>query len=82
MQNSGVPSTFYPSKTKAVKGKSLFSLHLRLAVASGGRGSRMPRRMRSEAELIRALQRRFPAGGGVRVGIGDDAAVLAGASST
>lgn len=34
--------------------------------------------MRSEAELIRALQQRFPAGGGVRVGIGDDAAVLAG----
>lgn len=34
--------------------------------------------MRSEAELIRALQKRFPAGGGLRVGIGDDAAVLAG----
>lgn len=33
--------------------------------------------MRSEAELIRLLQRRFRAGGGVRVGIGDDAAVLA-----
>lgn len=34
--------------------------------------------MRREAELIRELQRRFPAGGGVRVGIGDDAAVLRG----
>lgn len=34
--------------------------------------------MRSEVELIRLLQQRFPAGGGVRVGIGDDAAVLAG----
>ena len=34
--------------------------------------------MRSEAELIRYLQQRFPAGGGVQVGIGDDAAVLAG----
>ncbi len=34
--------------------------------------------MRSEAELIRFLQQRFPPGGGVRVGIGDDAAVLAG----
>jgi thiamine-monophosphate kinase len=34
--------------------------------------------MRSEIELIRALQKRFPGGSGVRVGIGDDAAVLAG----
>lgn len=34
--------------------------------------------MRSEAELICFLQQRFPPGGGVRVGIGDDAAVLAG----
>jgi len=34
--------------------------------------------MRSESEIIRGLQRRFRAGGGVRVGIGDDAAVLAG----
>jgi thiamine-monophosphate kinase len=34
--------------------------------------------MRSEGEIIRRLQRRFPAGGAVRVGIGDDAAVLAG----
>jgi thiamine-monophosphate kinase len=34
--------------------------------------------MRAEAELIRELQRRFPARGGVRVGIGDDAAVLRG----
>ena len=33
--------------------------------------------MRSEGGVIRALRRRFPAGGGVRVGIGDDAAVLA-----
>jgi thiamine-monophosphate kinase len=32
----------------------------------------------SEVELIRYLQRCFPAAGGVRVGIGDDAAVLAG----
>lgn len=34
--------------------------------------------MRSEAEIIAFLARRFPAGGIVRVGIGDDAAVLAG----
>ncbi len=34
--------------------------------------------MRSETDLVRFLQRRFPAGGGVRVGIGDDAAVLRG----
>lgn len=34
--------------------------------------------MRGEAEWLRDLQRRFPAGGGVRVGIGDDAAVLTG----
>lgn len=34
--------------------------------------------MRSEAEIIRHLQKEFPAGGGVHVGIGDDAAVLAG----
>ncbi|MFQ5778728.1 MAG: thiamine-phosphate kinase [Terriglobia bacterium] len=34
--------------------------------------------MRSEAEVISYLRRRFPAGGGLRVGIGDDAAVLAG----
>lgn len=33
--------------------------------------------MRSEAEIIRGLRRRFRAGGRVRVGIGDDAAVLA-----
>jgi len=34
--------------------------------------------MRGEDEIIRHLRRRFPAGGRVRVGIGDDAAVLAG----
>lgn len=34
--------------------------------------------MQREAELISHLQSRFRAGGGVRVGIGDDAAVLAG----
>lgn len=34
--------------------------------------------MRSEAEFIRHLQEEFPAGEGVRVGIGDDAAVLEG----
>ncbi len=34
--------------------------------------------MRSETDLVRFLQRRFPAGGGVRVGICDDAAVLRG----
>src|SRR3989304_3240778 len=33
--------------------------------------------MRSEGGVSRALRRRFPAGGGVRVGIGDDAAVRA-----
>lgn len=32
--------------------------------------------MRSEAELIRFLQKKFGAGGGLRVGIGDDAAVV------
>ncbi len=32
--------------------------------------------MRSEADLVRFLQGRFPSGGRVRVGIGDDAAVL------
>lgn len=35
--------------------------------------------MRTEAEWVRLLGRRFPAGGAVRVGIGDDAAVVAGA---
>ncbi len=34
--------------------------------------------MRGEAEIIRFLAERFRAGGAVRVGIGDDAAVLAG----
>jgi thiamine-monophosphate kinase len=34
--------------------------------------------MRGEDEIIRHLRRRFPTGGRVRVGIGDDAAVLAG----
>lgn len=34
--------------------------------------------MRSEAEWVRRLRRQFPPGGGVRVGIGDDAALLAG----
>ncbi|MGH9788011.1 MAG: thiamine-phosphate kinase [Candidatus Acidiferrales bacterium] len=34
--------------------------------------------MRGEDEIIRRLGRQFPAGGRVRVGIGDDAAVLAG----
>jgi len=34
--------------------------------------------MRSERDLIGRLRRRFPPGGGVRVGIGDDAAVLRG----
>jgi len=34
--------------------------------------------MRPEATVIRELQRRFPTGPGVRVGIGDDAAVLQG----
>lgn len=34
--------------------------------------------MRSEAELIRFLRSKFPAGGDVRVGIDDDAAVLRG----
>ncbi|MCI0402959.1 MAG: thiamine-phosphate kinase [Acidobacteria bacterium] len=34
--------------------------------------------MRSEDEIIQQLRRLFPAGGRVRVGIGDDAAVLAG----
>jgi thiamine-monophosphate kinase len=38
--------------------------------------------MRGEAELIRELQRRFRAGGGVRVGVGDDAAVLCGDSKS
>ncbi len=32
--------------------------------------------MRSEAEIIRFLRQRFRAGGGLRVGIGDDAAVV------
>jgi thiamine-monophosphate kinase len=34
--------------------------------------------MRGEDEIVQHLRRRFPAGGRVRVGIGDDAAVLAG----